>query len=143
MANQSYLSYRDGVQTGLIDLDTAVIKVALVRGYTFSASHTSMADVTSAGGVVNATATLAGITVSGGVVNATSPTTLTTTANASQHILIVYQASAVTGGADVSAANQRLCYYMDTGDNLPIVPGNGTLQINWPTGSSKIYKLGS
>ncbi len=143
MANQSYLSFRSALMTGAIDLDTAVLKVALVSGYTFSASHTFMSDVTGAGGTVNGTpATLANPTVVAGVFDA-DDCTITTTASATNHVLIVYQASAITGGSDVAASAQRLCWYFDTGTNLPIQPSAGTLTITWPSTAAKIYKLGA
>jgi hypothetical protein len=143
MANASYTAFKNGILTGAYDLDTAVLKVALVGGYTFSAAHTSMADVTSAGGVVNGTpATLANVTIVAGVFDA-DDNTITTTASGSSHVLIVYQASAITGGADVTAANQKLCWYFDTGTNLPITPGAGSLTITWPSTAAKIYKVGA
>lgn len=142
MANASYTSFKNGILTGAIDVDTAVIKVALVSGYTFNAAHTYMSDVTGNGGTVNGTpATLANVTVSGGVFDA-DDATITTTASAANHVLIVYQASAVTGGADVAATAQRLMFYIDTGTNLPITPGAGTLTITWPSTANKIYKIG-
>lgn len=143
MTNQSYTAFKSGILTGAYDLDTAVIKVALVSGYTFNSSHASMADVTAAGGVINGTpATLANVTVVGGVFDA-DDNVITTTASSASHYLIVYQASAITGGADVSAANQKVMWYFDTGTNLPITPGAGTLTITWPNTVSKIYKVGA
>lgn len=141
MANASFTTFRDGILKGAIDLDTAVLKVALVSGYTFNAAHTFMSDVTGAGGTVNGTATLANVTVSGGVVDA-DDVILTTTASGNPHTLIVYQASAVTGGADVAATAQRLCWFFDTGTGLPVTPGAGTLTITWPNTANKIYKVG-
>lgn len=142
MANASYTAFKNGIMTGLIDLDTAVIKVALVSGYTFAATHTFMSDVTGAGGTLNGTpATLANVVVTGGVFDA-DDNTITTTSSAAAHVLIVYQASAITGGADVASSAQRVCFYFDTGTNLPIIPGAGTLTITWPNTAGKIYKIG-
>lgn len=142
MANASYTTYRDGIQTGAINWSTGVFKVALVRSYTFVATHTFMSDVTGAGGVVNATsAALTNKVVSGGILDA-DDTSITTTASAVNHVLIVYQSSAPAGGADVAATAQRLCFYMDTGTNLPIQPGAGTLNVTWPNTTGKIYQIG-
>lgn len=142
MANASYTAFRSGIMTGGYDLDTAVLKCALVAGYTYSAAHATWADVTTAGGTVNGTpATLTNVTVTGGVVDA-DDCTITTTSSASAHTLIVYQASAVTGGADVPAAQQKLCWFFDTGTNLPITPGAGTITITWPETANRIYKIG-
>lgn len=143
MANASYTAFKSGILTGAYDLDTAVIKVALVSGYTYSAAHATMADVTAAGGTVNGTpATLANPTVAAGVFDA-DDVSITTTASASPHVLIVYQASAVTGGADVAAGSQKLCLHLDTGTNMPIVPGTGVLSVTWPNTAAKIYKVGA
>lgn len=142
MANASFTAFRTAILTGAIDVDTAVIKVALVGGYTYNAAHTFMSDVTGNAGVVNGTpATLTNVTVTGGVLDA-DDVTITTTASATPHALIVYQASAVTGGADVAATAQRLMFYMDTGTGLPVTPPAGTLTITWPNTANKIYKVG-
>lgn len=142
MANAAFSTFYDGIMTGAIDLDTAVLKASLVRGYTFVATHTFVSDVTGAGGTLNGTtAALSSVTVSAGVVNAAN-TTLTSSASASNHGLLVYQSSAVTGGADVAASAQRLICYLDTGTGLPIQPGAGTVSVNWDTGTNKILKIG-
>lgn len=142
MANASYTAFKNGLMLAQYNLTTASIKVAVVRGYTFSAAHVFMSDVTTAGGTVHATSgVLANPTLTGGVFDA-DDVSITTTANASSHVLIVYQASAVTGGADVAASAQRLMFYFDTGTGLPITPAAGALAITWPSGTSKIYQLG-
>lgn len=132
----------EGLISGAIDLDTASIKASLVRGYTFSAAHTVVSDVTGAGGTLNGTtAALSSVSITGGVFDA-ADTSLSTTANATNHVLIIYQSSAVTGGADVGAGSQRLIMYMDTGTGLPIQPGTGTVTITWDNGTNRIVKFG-
>ncbi|HEY6926399.1 MAG TPA: hypothetical protein VI653_23140 [Steroidobacteraceae bacterium] len=142
MANAGFTTFYDGIMTGAIDLDTASIKASLVRGYTFVATHTFVSDITGAGGTLNGTtAALSSVTVSGGVFNAAN-TTLSSTASGTNHGILVYQSSAVTGGADVAASAQRVICYLDTGTGLPIQPGTGTVAINWDTGTNKILKIG-
>lgn len=142
MSNAGFSTFYDGIMTGAIDLDTAVIKASFVRGYTFVATHTFVSDVTGAGGTLNGTtAALSSVTVSAGVFNAAN-TTASTTASASNHGILIYQSSAVTGGADVAASAQRLICYLDTGTGLPLQPGTGTAAINWDTGTNKILKIG-
>ncbi len=142
MANALYTPFKQGILGALYDLDTASIKVALVRTYTFSAAHATMADVTTAGGVINGTsAALTTPTVTGGVFDA-DDTTITMTSSASNHYLIVFQSSAVTGGADVAAGSQRLIAYFDTGTGLPVVPGTGVLAVQWANTANKICKIG-
>lgn len=133
---------KGGLISGLIDLDTAVIKCALVRGYTYSAAHTFVSDVTGAGGTLNGTsAALGSVTVTSGVFDA-ADTSVSTTASAVDHYLLVFQSSAVTGGADVAASAQRVICYLDTGAGLPIQPGTGTVTVTFDNGTNKIFKVG-
>jgi hypothetical protein len=142
MANATYTMFKQGILGGLYNLTTASIKVAAVRAYTFSAAHVFMSDVTTAGGVLNGTsAALANPVITNGVFDA-DDTTITTTASAVNHVLIVFQASAVTGGADVAATAQRLIAYFDTGTGLPVQPGTGTLSITWANTTNRILKVG-
>lgn len=141
MANAMFNTAREGLISGAIDIDTAVIKCALVRGYTFTTTHSTVADVTGAGGTLNGTsAALANKSVTNGVFDA-DDTTIDTTANASNHGILLFQSSAVTGGADVAASSQRVIAYFDTGTGLPVVPGTGTATITWSSGSDKIFRL--
>jgi hypothetical protein len=142
MANAVFTPFLQGILNAEYDLNTAVIKVALVRSYTYSAAHATIADVTGAGGVINASsAALTTPTITGGVFDA-DDTTITTTASAVNHALIVYQSSAVTGGADVAASSQKLIAYFDTGTGLPIQPGNGTVTVTWANTTNRIVKVG-
>jgi len=143
VANAIFAATAEGFIDGSIDLDTAVIKATFVRGYTYSSAHKFVSDVTGAGGTLNGTAVaLSGVTVTGGVFNASSPTTITTTASAVNHGILLFQASAVTGGADVAASAQRLIAYYDTGTGLPIQPGTGSTPITWDSGTNKVLKVG-
>jgi hypothetical protein len=141
MANAAYTAFRQGLINAEYDLNTASIKVALVRSYTFSAAHATMADVTGAGGIVNGTSgALTTPVVAGGVFDA-DDTAIITVASASPHYLIIFQASAVTGGADVAAASQKLICYFDTGTLLPIYPGTGTSSIQWADTTNRILRI--
>lgn len=131
----------EGYLKGEIDFDTAVFKASFVRGYTFSAAHKFVSDVTGAGGTINGTSAALTVTVTGGTVDA-SDTTVTTVASAVDHGILVYQASAVGGGADVAASAQRVVVYLDTGTGLPIQPGSGATPITWDNGTNKIFKVG-
>lgn len=142
MANGYFTPFTEGLLDGSIDLDTATIKVALVRGYTFSAAHRFVSDVTGAGGVLNGTSpALANKSVTGGVFDA-DDTTISATANASNHGLLLFQSSAASGGADVAATAQRLIAWFDTGSGLPIQPGTGDVSVVWSSGASRILKVG-
>lgn len=141
MANAVFPAALEALLSGAIDLDTAVIKAALVRGYTYDSTDVFVSDVTATGTLNGTSAALANKTVTAGVFDA-DDTSVSTTANASNHAVIVFQASAVTGGADVAASSQRLIAYLDTGTGLPVVPGTGTTDILWSSGANKIFKLG-
>jgi len=142
MANGLFGPGREGFLAGEIDWDTAVIKTALVRAYTFSAAHKFVSDVTTASGILAATsAALSSKTITDGVADAADVTFTAVTANASNHSILVFQSSAVTGGADVASTAQRLIGWIDTGTNLPVVPNGGDVTIAWDNGANKIFKL--
>ena len=144
MSNAAFTPGIEGLMSGEIDLDTAVLKAALVRGYTFSAAHKFVSDITSNSGVLNGTsAALGSVSITGGVLDA-ADTTITTTASAVNHSVVIFQASAVTGGSDVASSSQRLVAWLDTASDssLPIQPGTGSVAVTWSNGSSKIIKIG-
>ncbi len=142
MANGLFDPGREGFLAGEIDWDTAVIKTAMVRGYTFSAAHKFVSDVTSASGVLHVTsAAMTSKTVTNGVADAADLAYVAVAANASNHSLLIFQSSAVTGGADVASSAQRLIAWIDTGTNLPIVPNGGDVNVAWDNGANKIFKL--
>lgn len=145
MANAKYTLAREGFLAGEIDWDTAVIKGILVRGYTPNlATHKFVSDVTGAGGTLVGTAqTLGSKTVTSGVANAAAITFSAVTAGAAIQHVLVYQASAVGGGADVAASSQRVIALIDTttGVTLPVTPNGGDIIITWDTGANKIFSL--
>jgi len=142
MANALFDPGREGFLAGEIDWDTAVIKVALVRAYTFTASHKFVSDITGASGVLHVTSSaLASKTVTNGIADAADVTYTAVTANASSHSLLVFQSSAVTGGGDVAASAQRVIAWIDTGTNLPVTPNGGDIVVAWDNATNKIFKL--
>jgi hypothetical protein len=116
----------------------------LVRGYTFSASHKFVSDLTTAGAtIVSTSAALTSKTATSGVFNAANltPTFAAVAAGAACPAMIIIQSSAVTGGADVAATSQRVIAYIDTATGLPVTPNGGDINSSWDTGANKIYKL--
>lgn len=112
--DQFFATARSGLLTGAIDLDTAVLKAAVIRGYTYNAAHTFVSDVTGAGGTLVATsAALAGVTTTDGVLDANDVTWSAVAAGAALTAILIFQASAVGGGADVAASAQRLVAILD------------------------------
>jgi hypothetical protein len=127
---------------GEIDWDTAVIKAALVRSYTYSAAHKFVSDATGAGAVLVATsAALGSKTATNGVADAADVTFSAVAAGAAITGILLFQASAVGGGADVAASAQRLIGYIDTATGLPVTPNGGDIVVAWDSGASKIFKL--
>lgn len=142
MSNALYATAAEGLISGEIDLNSAVLKAAFVRGYTYSSAHKFVADVVGAGGTINGTsAALTSVTVTNGVLDA-DDTSAGTTASAVDHGILLFQASAVTGGADVAQSAQRVIAWYDTGTDLPIQPGTADTPITWDSGPDKILKIG-
>lgn len=140
MANALFPLAREGFLAGEIDFDTAVFKVLLVRGYTYDATDKFVSDM--AGITIAATSgALASKTVTQGTADAADITFTAVAANASNHVLVVIQASAVTGGADVATSAQRVVAYFDTGTLLPVVPNGGDITVAWDSGSNRIFTL--
>ncbi len=141
MANAVFNAAKEGLISGLIDLDTAVIKAAFVRGYTYDATDVFVSDVVATGTINGTSAALANKTVTGGTFDA-DDTTASTSASASDHGILLFQASAVGGGADVAQSAQRVIAWYDTGTGLPIQPGTADTPITWSSGTNKILKVG-
>lgn len=142
MVNALYDPAREGFLDGTIDFDTATIKVALVRAYTFSAAHKFVSDVTTSGGVLHVTSgPLTAKTVTGGVADAADVAFGAVASNAAAHVYVIFQSSAVTGGADVAATAQRLIAILDVGTNIPVTPNGGDVTLVFDNGVNRIFKL--
>jgi hypothetical protein len=141
MADNLFNPGREGFLSGEIDWNNAVIKVSLIRGYTFQASHKFVSDVTSNGGVLVATATLANPTVTNGVADADDVVFTAVPTGTACNALIIYQASAVTGGADVADSAKRLIADIRDASGLPVTPNGGNINVTWDNGANKIFNL--
>jgi hypothetical protein len=141
VANAVFPKAKEGFLDGSIDLDTASIKVALVRGYTYSGTHEFVSDVTNTGTLHATSAALSSIDVTNGVFDAADVTFTTPASNSNSHSLLIFQASAVGGGADVASSSQRVIAWIDTGTGIPIVPAGGDITVVWDSGSNKIFSL--
>jgi hypothetical protein len=139
-ANALYDIGRQGFLDGSIDWDTAVIKVALVDSgvYTVNlATHDFVNDIAS---LISTTAALGSKTVTAGVADS-ADTSFTAVTGAQSEALVIFQSSAVTGGADVATSAQRLIAYIDTATGLPVTPNGGDITVTWDNGANKIFKL--
>ena len=121
MANTLFDIGREGFLAGEIDWDTATIKVSLVRSYTLNQAHKFVSDLTGAGGVLVATSiALSSKVVTSGIADAADITFSLVASGAAITSVIIYQSSAVGGGADVAATAQRLIVFSDTATGLPV-----------------------
>lgn len=138
-----YDSAREGFLKGEIVWKEggSVIKAALLRGYVFSNNHKFMSDVIGAGGTVVATATLNSLTNTNGVAGAANTPFPAVPEGAQIPYCVIYQASAVTGGADVAASQQRLIVFENQGSGLPITPNGQIITAAWSPGSDRIFRI--
>jgi len=141
VANAVFPKAKEGFLDGSIDLDTAVIKVALVRGYTYNSAHEFVSDVEGVGTVHATSGALQNIDVTNGVFDADDITFTTPSTDTNQHSLLIFQSSAVGGGSDVGSSSQRLIAWIDTGTGVPIVPAGGDITVQWDSGANKIFSL--
>ena len=141
MASALFDPGREGFLAGEIDYDTAVIKVALMRGYTFSAAHKFVNEVVATGTLVGTPVALASKTTTAGVADAVDTTWTAVPTGAACDTILIYQASAVTGGADVANTSQRVIALLDSGTGLPVTPNGGDIIAAWDNGANKIFKL--
>lgn len=130
---------REGFLAGEIDANTAVIKMNLIRGYTYDAADKFTADLASMD--TASEVTLAGISITQGVFDATDTAFVAVPTGAACTALIIYQASAVTGGGDVARTAQRLIAYIDNATGLPVTPNGDDVNIVFDNGTNKIFKL--
>jgi hypothetical protein len=141
MANQVFDPAREGFLKGEIAwTGTPTTKVSLLRGYTYDPADKFVSDVT-ATGTIHATVTLANKTNTNGVADADDITFTAPSANLTDHVLLIYQASAVGGGADVAASAQRVIALIDTANGLPVQPNGADISVAWDNGANKIFKL--
>lgn len=141
MSNTLFGPGREGFLLGEISWSVATIKISAIRGYTFSSAHKFVSDATGAGAVLVATATLGSKTGTNGTADAADTTFSLVAAGAAITALLIYQASAVTGGADVASSAQRLIGIIDTATGLPVTPNGGDISVQFDNGSNKILTL--
>lgn len=131
LAKESFLD-----QNPSIDWDTDDIKVALVRGYTFSNTHQFLSDITGAGGgtIVATSANLGTKSATNGVADAADITFTAVAAGAACEHLICYKDTTV-------AATSPLIFAIDTATGMPVTPTGADVTCTWDGGASKIFAL--
>jgi hypothetical protein len=142
MADVVYNLGREGFLAGEIDWNSSTIKVSLVRAYVFSQTHKFVSDVTTASGVIVATATLTTPTVTTGIADADDIVFTAVATGAACQSLVIYQSTAVgTTTPDVATSAQRLIAFIDSASGLPVTPNGGNINVAWSNGADKIFNL--
>ena len=136
MANTLYDSARASYLTAGLSWSADTVKVALVRGYTFSSAHTVLSDITGGGGgtIVATSSALASKTTTSGIADAADITWTTVTAGSACQAMVIYKDTGTAGTSNLIA-------YIDTATGLPVTPNGGDITVTWDNGSSKIFKL--
>ena len=136
MANALYDSARGLYLTAGLTWASDNVKVALVRGYTFSSSHANLSDITGGGGgtIVATSGNLASKTTTSGVAGAANITYTAVAAGAACAHLIIYKDTGTAGTSSLIAA-------IDTAAGLPVTPNGQDITVSWDTGANKIFKL--
>jgi hypothetical protein len=136
MANALYDSARGLYLTAGLTWATDNVKVALVRGYTFSSAHANLSDITGGGGgtIVATSGNLASKTTTSGVAGAANITYTTVAAGAACANLIIYKDTGTAGTSSLIAS-------IDTAAGLPVTPNGQDITVSWDTGANKIFKL--
>lgn len=132
MSNALYPAAKEDFLRGNLNLVSNTINVSLVSNtYTFSAGHTSRADVPN--NAIIDTATLVGKSVANGVFDATDITYITVTGNTVSSVLIFHD----TGDQSTS----RLIGYVDTANGLPITPTGLNITLQFSNLANRIFTL--
>jgi hypothetical protein len=132
---------REGFLDGTVDWDTGTVRVSLIRDYTVDETHRYVSSVTGTGGSLVASADLAVKTTTGGVADAEDIIFPTVAAGAPITVLLIFQASAPTGGADVAPGAQRLIGYLDSPPGLPFIPNGTDVSVVWSNDRTRIFML--
>lgn len=135
MSNALFDISREKFLSSAMSWSSDDIRCCLVRGYTYSSAHTTLASVTGAGGtVVASSGAFTSKTVTNGVADAADVTFTAVGAGAAITSIIVYREGASDSLRDLVA-------YLDTGTGLPVTPDGTDITIAWDGGANKIFKL--
>lgn len=134
MANALYTAAKNRFLTGAINWTSATIKVVLIDKSLYTADVLTdefLSDIPLASRIATSSA-LTTKTAVNGVAGADN--VLLTSVTGQVDALVIYQD---TG----SEASSPLIAYIDTSSGLPILMNNGDFNIQWNTGTAKIFSL--
>ena len=144
MANAVYDTAREGFLKGEIQwagAGGAVFRAYLMRGYTYSASHKFVSDLTGGGGgTVVATVALGTLTYASGVAGCAGWTWSAVAAGAACQSIVIVQYTDISGGAIADGA-RRVVAYVDTATGLPVTPNGVDITGAQDVGSNHLFKL--
>jgi hypothetical protein len=135
MANALYDKARKAFADGDIDLLNDTIKVVLIDAADYTvdlANHDFLDDVPS-GARVGTPQTLGTKSTTAGVFDAADVTFSSVSGDQCEAILI-YKDTGTEG-------TSQLIAYIDSATGLPVTPNGGDIQIQWDSGTNKIFKL--
>ncbi len=134
MSNLLYPKFKESLLKGEIDLVNNDVVAVLVDAadYTYSAAHTTMADVPAAARV-SVTAPLTGKTVVDGVFDAADSVYPSASGDESEVVIVA------TGSGSLETF--KLACYIDTATGLPVIPNSGNINAVWDNGANKIFKV--
>jgi hypothetical protein len=134
MAHFAFSEGKRGLLNATIRWETATIKVAMAKNYTPDATDVMVSDMAGSGytGIVNSTV-MTGCTIDSTGKFLANPMTITSTPYdpLNSYGLVVYQASAASGGPDLNTNAQRLIFWFDTSTYIPIKPVGSNVDIDW------------
>lgn len=134
MANALYDKGREKFLTGAASWSGDTIKAALVDTALYTANlSTDEFFSTISAAVVGTPQTLGTKTTTAGVADA-ADITYTAVTGATCEAIVIYKDTGVAGTSPLIA-------YIDTATNLPVTPNGGNIQIQWDSGTNKIFKL--
>jgi hypothetical protein len=134
-----YPRAKEDFLSGAINLSTDTIRVILVDTgvYTFSSSHTSLADIPAAARVTNFGGTaqaLASKTVTSGIFDAADVSFSGLSSAPSFEAFVIYRD---TGTESTS----RLIAFIDSGTNLPTAANANTVNLAFDNGANRIFGI--
>ena len=134
MASALYTSAKLDLLSGSFNLASDDIRAILTDNgaYTFSAAHSTLADV-AAGARIAVSANLASKAVTGGVFDA-ADVTFSAVTGTSCESLVLYKHT----GAESA---HLLCYIDSFASGMPVTPNGGDVSVVFDNGANKIFAL--
>jgi hypothetical protein len=135
MSNSLYTKAKQGLISGLIDLDTDDIRAVLVDGADYTpnlASHEFLSSIPAVARVAVSGA-LQNKTVTDGVFDADDIVIAAVSGDQFEYV-VLYKHT----GSDATA---RLIYLIDTATGLPCTPNGSDITLSWDNGANKIFRL--